>query len=97
MPIGIAEIVLRGPPIPGELDNRCLGLTAVTDKREGELAAREILLAEQLHPELVAVELERFVEVVHPQHRVQKSHRLILFFWRRADPVSRRRAPVSSR
>src|SRR6266849_4348290 len=75
MPVRVAEIVLRGPPIPGELDNRGLVLTAVTDKRERELAARKILLAEQPHPELVAIELERFVEVVHPEHRVQKSHR----------------------
>jgi hypothetical protein len=32
------------------------------------------VLAQEFHPELVAIEFERFVEVVNPEHRVQKTH-----------------------
>src|ERR1700722_5554020 len=72
--VGGADFVLRGAPIPGQLDAGGIVLVPVADKGEGEFAAEEIVLAQQLHPELVAIELERFVEVVDAEHRVQKAH-----------------------
>jgi hypothetical protein len=49
------------------------GLVAVADEGERELALRVILLPQQLHAERAGVEGERFLEVVHAQHRVQHA------------------------
>src|SRR5208283_3466759 len=74
MSVSGADIVLRGTPIPGQLDDGGIFLVAVADEGEGELAAGEIVLAQEFHPELVAVELQRLVEIVYSEHRVQHSH-----------------------
>ena len=88
--------VLRGAPIPGQLDDRGLLLVAIADEGEGELAAGEVVLAQEFHPELVAIELERFVEIVDAEHRVQQTHAIIPLAWCRSGQRFESIALVSS-
>src|ERR1700722_1020942 len=56
--VGGADFVLRGAPIPGQFDDGGLLLIAVADEGESEFAAGEVVLAQELHPELVAIEIK---------------------------------------
>ena len=67
------RIGLRLIPVMGQLDHRRIGFVAIADKRQGELAGRVIALAQQLHAEQLGVEMQRFVEVLDPEHRVQQG------------------------
>jgi hypothetical protein len=78
MPERIALVVALGAPVMGQLDDGVILLVAVADEGEGELAAGEVLLAQQLHSELIAVELQRFGKVVDTNHGVQQLHGEIL-------------------
>ena len=61
-------------PVMGQLDHRVIFFVAIADKCESELSTGKILFAQQLHPELLAVELQRFVKVVDANHGVQQLH-----------------------
>ena len=70
---GAAQVVgLRLAPIVGQLDHRVVALVAVTDKGEGELPARVISFAQQLHSEQIGIKLQRRVKIADPDHRVQE-------------------------
>ncbi len=62
-------------PVVGELEDGGLGLVAVADEGEREGAARIVLAAQQLHAQLVAIEVKGAIEVAHPEHRVEQPHR----------------------
>ncbi len=59
-------------PIMGQLDRGVIGFVAVADEGQGEFPARIVVAAQQLHAEMAGVEIERLVEVEHPNHRVQQ-------------------------
>jgi hypothetical protein len=59
----------------GELEDGSLGFVAVADEGEREGAARIVLAAQQLHAQLISIEVKRAIEVPHPEHRVEKPHR----------------------
>src|ERR1700730_9285975 len=60
-------------PVVGQLDHGIVGLVAISDKGESELAGRVIAFAQQLHTEQLGIEIQRGVEIAHPDHRMQKS------------------------
>ena len=55
---GAQRIRLFLVPIVGQLDDRAVGLIAVADKGQGELAGRVIALAQQLHAEQLGIETQ---------------------------------------
>src|ERR1051325_278108 len=59
-------------PVVGQLNDRAVGLVAIADKGERELAGWVVALPQQLHAELLGVELQRFVQILDPEHRVQE-------------------------
>src|SRR5207245_5633811 len=63
-------IVALLAPIVCQLDYGAVFLRVVTDKGQCKFAAREIPLAQELHTQSLAVELERLVEVVDANHRM---------------------------
>src|SRR5579862_2555653 len=77
-----AHVVALGIPVVGEFDDGVVVLITITDEGEGELAAWKVLLAQQLHPELIAVELQRLGEVVDANHCMQQ-------LWHLGDPSFR--------
>src|SRR5205814_8640294 len=66
-------IGLRLLPIMGQLDDGAVVLIAIADKGQGEFAGRIVALAQQLHAELLGVEMQRLIEILDAKHRVQKA------------------------
>src|SRR5580693_546798 len=70
---GAQFVGLLLPPVVGQLDGTVLALVAVADEGQGVLAGRHVTLAQQLHAHRPGIESERFVEILHPDHRVQHA------------------------
>ncbi len=60
-------------PVVGQLDHCVIGLGAIADEGEGELAAGEILAAQLRHAEKPRVEIQGLVQVAHPDHGVEDA------------------------
>ena len=62
----IAEIVFEGFPSVSQFDDGVAGFVAVADKRQGEFT----LCCAAASSQNIAVELNRFVQIVHSNHRM---------------------------
>src|SRR3984957_18119131 len=61
---GAALIVGFGTPVVSQLDDGVAVLIFIADEGEREFSVGIVVLAQQLHPETVAVELERLIQIV---------------------------------
>ena len=75
MTVGVSTLVFAATPVVGELDHAVIGLTAVAQKGERELAVRVVLAAQHVHTENLGVEAQGAIQVAHAQHGVQKAAR----------------------
>ena len=73
-------VVLLRIPVVGDLDHGCLALAGHLDvvgrgkEDQGEAPLLAVVTTDLHEPELVAVEVERLVEIAGADHRVQVSH-----------------------
>src|SRR5262249_43533692 len=74
MPVAVSDLVARRVPVVGELDLGVLRVLAVAQEGEGELAFGKVFARDELHPEHVAVERDRALEITHAQHGVEDAH-----------------------
>jgi hypothetical protein len=72
---GVADVVLMGLPIVSEFNDGVVGFVAVADEGQGKFAGWVVSLAQQLHAQNVTIELDRLIQIVNSNHRMQKLHR----------------------
>src|SRR5208283_341741 len=72
---GSSLVITLFAPVVGQFDHGAVFFLVVADKGEGKFPIREVPLAQELHAQTVAVELERLVEVVDADHRMEQAHR----------------------
>src|SRR3546814_11011647 len=59
-------------PVMGQLDDGVRRFVAIAYESKREFARRIVLLAQELHAEQAGVEVERPVEILDPEHGVEK-------------------------
>jgi hypothetical protein len=87
----------------GQLDYGVVALIAIADKRQGKFAVGIVMLSHKLHSQRITIKPQAFIEIVYPNHGVQKAHSILLniqdqdFKWRPSRMLAPTRGSSSGR
>ena len=69
--VGVAQLILLGIPVVGQLNYGVVGLITVADEGEGKASFGIILFAQQLHVQYILVKRQGAFEIADAQHGVE--------------------------